>query len=197
VRLDLEQALGAPVFEVPTLPPSVPGIRLFEALRARLRAAGGRLVVGQSVIGGQGEHGRLEAVIVASAARMVAYRATSFVLATGGLASGGLELDSHGRVRETILDLPVAGAPDREQGLFSPGYFDEHPVARAGLAVDERLRPLDAEGHPVFENVHAAGAVLAGALPWREQSGNGISLATGYAAAEAVLAGVRQLEAAV
>ena len=35
---DLEQRLGAPVFEIPTLPPSVPGMRLFEILRAALRA---------------------------------------------------------------------------------------------------------------------------------------------------------------
>jgi anaerobic glycerol-3-phosphate dehydrogenase len=35
--------------------------------------------------------------------------------------------------------------------------------------------------------VHAAGATLAGAEPWREASGNGISLATGFAAAQAIL----------
>ena len=31
------------------------------------------------------------------------------------------------------------------------------------------------------------GATLAGAVPWREASGNGLSLATGYAAASAIL----------
>ena len=35
---DLEQRLGRRVFEIPTLPPSVPGMRLYEILRAALRA---------------------------------------------------------------------------------------------------------------------------------------------------------------
>jgi anaerobic glycerol-3-phosphate dehydrogenase len=35
--------------------------------------------------------------------------------------------------------------------------------------------------------VVVAGATLAGAAPWREASGNGISLATGYAAARTIL----------
>jgi glycerol-3-phosphate dehydrogenase subunit B len=56
------------------------------------------------------------------------------------------------------------------------------------VAVDDTLRPTDLEGAPRFENLHAAGATLAGAAPWREASGNGISLATGYAAAGAILA---------
>jgi len=42
-------------------------------------------------------------------------------------------------------------------------------------------------GEPVYENLHAAGATLAGAVPWREGSGNGLSLASGYAAASAIL----------
>ena len=34
-----------------------------------------------------------------------------------------------------------------------------------------------------------SGATLAGAVPWREASGNGLSLASGYAAASAILGG--------
>ncbi|MCZ7542112.1 MAG: hypothetical protein M5R40_00570 [Anaerolineae bacterium] len=36
VQAVLADALGAPVFEITTLPPSVPGMRLYHALRARL-----------------------------------------------------------------------------------------------------------------------------------------------------------------
>jgi glycerol-3-phosphate dehydrogenase subunit B len=39
----------------------------------------------------------------------------------------------------------------------------------------------------VHPNVHAAGALVAGAVPWRELSGNGLALATGLAAADAIL----------
>jgi glycerol-3-phosphate dehydrogenase subunit B len=185
---ELQDALERPVFEVPTLPPSVSGLRLFERLKERLRVAGGRLVVGDRVVRGEVAGRRLESVLAEGAARPLAFRARSFVLTTGGFASGGLELDSYGHVRETALDLPVAGSPKRGERPFLPGYFDDHPIARAGLAVDELLRPVDAEGRPFAENLHAAGAILAGAVPWREQSGNGIALATGYAAATAILA---------
>jgi glycerol-3-phosphate dehydrogenase subunit B len=55
------------------------------------------------------------------------------------------------------------------------------------VPVDNSLRPIDADGRPHYENLYAAGATLAGAVPWQEGSGNGLSLATGYAAAAAIL----------
>ena len=184
---DLEARLGHPVFEVPTLPPSVPGIRLFEAMTSALRRAGARLVVGSTVDGTKTNGARVEGVVAHTAGRPLTYPARSFVLATGGFASGGLELDSSGNVRETVFELPVAGLPGPDQPRFEHGYFDEHPLSRAGVAIDERMRPVNADGGPVYENLYAAGATLGGAVPWREGSGNGISLASGYAAASAIL----------
>jgi len=183
---ELEQRLERRVFEVPTLPPAVPGIRLFEALKTALRKAGGRLVIGDAILGAETAGSRVAAVVAESAVRPLSYRARSFVLASGGFASGGIELDSYGSVREAVFGLPVAGVPEAGSPKFAPRYFDAHPLARAGVAVDELLRPVDRDGKVVYENLHAAGAVLAGAVPWREKSGNGISLATGFAAAAAI-----------
>jgi glycerol-3-phosphate dehydrogenase subunit B len=183
---DLERRLGHPVFEIPTLPPSVPGMRMFAALREGIRRAGGRIVIGTEVTGA--EHaGKLVGALHARAAnRQVTYPADWFVLASGGFASGGLELDSRWRGRETVLGLPVAGVPAAGEERFSPRYFDTHPLARAGVATDAELRPLDEHGARVYENVLVAGATLAGAEPWREKSGDGISLASGYRAAELI-----------
>jgi glycerol-3-phosphate dehydrogenase subunit B len=50
---DLEQGLGRPVFEVPTLPPSVPGMRVFNVLTDALRRAGGTLVLNNIVTGAE------------------------------------------------------------------------------------------------------------------------------------------------
>jgi glycerol-3-phosphate dehydrogenase subunit B len=187
VHRELEERLRNTVFEIPTLPPSIPGMRLFDALKRALRRAGGRLVLGQPVIGAETNGRRVEAVVTQTAARRAFYRARSFVLATGGFAAGGLELDAAWTVRETVFGLPVAGVPPPGEARFLPGYFDRHPLARAGLDVDARLRPLGPRGRTAYENLHAAGATLAGAEPWREASGNGISLASGFAAAEAIL----------
>jgi glycerol-3-phosphate dehydrogenase subunit B len=194
---ELEQRLGRPVFEVPTLPPSVPGMRLFAILREALRRAGGRVILNAVVTGAERDGGvaerdggRVSALRVRVGLREERRGCDWVVLASGGFASGGLELDSRWTARETALGLPVAGVPAPGEERFRPGYFDDQPMARAGVAVGPDLRP---EGH---ENVLVAGATLAGAEPWREKSGDGISLATGHRAAELVLDGVRQPAAA-
>jgi glycerol-3-phosphate dehydrogenase subunit B len=113
------------------------------------------------------------------------------VLASGGLAAGGIRIDSYGKIREAVFDLDLAGVPAAGgRPRFLPAYLEEQPIDRIGLEVDEQLRPTDADGAPRYENLHAAGATLAGAVPWREASGNGISLATGWAAG-AILLGKR------
>jgi glycerol-3-phosphate dehydrogenase subunit B len=109
------------------------------------------------------------------------------VLATGGFASGGLQVDSYGRIREAVFDAAVFGLPAAGGPRFLPEYLEEQPLDRVGVAVDGRFRPTSGDEGPAYENLYAAGATLAGAVPWREGSGNGLSLATGYAAAAAIL----------
>jgi glycerol-3-phosphate dehydrogenase subunit B len=184
---ELQDRLGAPVFEVPTLPPSIAGIRLYGALRERLRRLGGRIVIGAPAIGAERDGPRVRAVLAASSARASRFEAPWFVLATGGVSAGGIEMDSHGAVREVVLDLPLSHVDGAGGQRFAPVYLDEQPFARAGVGVDAALRPVDGEGRRVLDNVVVAGAALAGAVPWREASGNGLALATGHAAAATIL----------
>jgi glycerol-3-phosphate dehydrogenase subunit B len=185
---DLQERLGRPVFEVPTLPPSVPGMRVFRTLRDRLRGLGGRIILNSEAIGAaRGDGDRVESVEARAAGRTVRYRARWIVLATGGVASGGIVLDSRWQARETVLGLPLAGGVDPGAERFSPRYFDEHPFNAVGVAVDDGLRPVAPGGGRAAENVLVAGATLAGARPWKEKSGDGISLATGHRAAEIIL----------
>jgi glycerol-3-phosphate dehydrogenase subunit B len=182
----LESRLERRVFEVPTLPPSIAGIRLFDSMTAALRAAGVRVVLGATAVGATARDGVIDAVSVTNASGTVSYPAQSVVLASGGFASGGLQLDSRGSTRETIFDLPLIGVPGAAAVRFASGYFDDQPLAGSGVAVDERMRPVGGGGTPVYGNLHAAGAIIGGAVPWKEKSGTGISIATGYAAAEAI-----------
>ena len=187
VWTELQQAVGRPVFEIPTaVPPSVPGLRLARALQDRLRRAGGRFVLGAMATGPELSDGKLAGVRIRSSARVMPRLCRWVVLATGGLASGGIEVDTAGTARELALGLPVH-APGPDQAGFLPGYLDEHPMETVGLRVDATLRPVGPDGDPVYPNVYAAGAVIGGARPWREKSGDGISLSTGYLAAEAIL----------
>ncbi|MGH9186954.1 MAG: glycerol-3-phosphate dehydrogenase subunit GlpB [Acidimicrobiales bacterium] len=184
---ELQDALGRPVFEVSTLPPSVPGIRLAGALESAVRRAGGRVLIGCEVVDRQVSARRVEAVFLQSSARRIEVRPEAVVLATGGLLTGGIELGSDDAVRETVFDLPLRGVPADHASMFSSRYFGPHPFSLAGLAVDERMRPVDAGGSAVYDNLYAAGAVLGGAESWREKSGEGISLGTGFKAAEEIL----------
>jgi glycerol-3-phosphate dehydrogenase subunit B len=191
VLADVEHRLGRRVFEIPTLPPSVPGMRLYEILRSALRAAGGRLVMGGEVVSCDRDGDRVTAVSTHAAGRDLTYVAPWFVLASGGFASGGIELDSHWVTHERVLGLPLRGVPAQGEPRFVGTYLDEQPLARVGVAVDSDLR---AEG---VENVLVAGAALPGAIPWREGSGEGIALTSGYRAAQVVGAQVSPTAATV
>jgi glycerol-3-phosphate dehydrogenase subunit B len=183
---DLEQRLERPVFEIPALPPSVPGIRVYRALKEALRRAGARIVLNAVVTGAERTNGEVQAVRARIAARERSYAGRAFVLATGGISAGGVEMDSRWNLRETALGLPLANVPGPDAPRFEADYFGSQPLSRVGVAVDERLRPVDADGNRAADNVFVAGASLAGAEPWREKSGDGVSLATGHRAGELI-----------
>lgn len=182
VLTGLESRLGRRVFEIPGLPPSVPGMRLFEILRQALLEAGGRLALGAGVVAHRREGERVLSVDTATAGSDTTYEADAFVLASGGFHSGAITLDSHWQARELLLDLPLRGVPGPHEPRFVAAYFDEQPLARAGVAVDDELR---AQG---TANVYVAGASLPGSVAWREASGEGIALASGYRAAQVAAA---------
>jgi glycerol-3-phosphate dehydrogenase subunit B len=177
---ELQDRLGHPVFEIPTLPPSAPGMRVYNALYAALRAAGGRVVLGAEVVAGEREGDRVTEVRSHASGHDHVYRANWFVLATGGFASGALTLESDWRPRETVLGLKLTGVPGPGEPRFASDYFAEQPMSRAGVAVGSSLV---AEG---TENVLVAGASLPGAEPWREGSGDGIAVASGHFVAQHV-----------
>jgi glycerol-3-phosphate dehydrogenase subunit B len=186
--LDVQDRLARPVFEVPTLPPSVAGIRLFNALRDAFVREGGRLLLGTTVAAAETNGDVVTQVVMqAAAARPTPIEARWFVLATGGFAEGALSLDSYGEVHESVFGLAVSAVPAAGEPRFVPRYFDDQPMARAGITVDEHFRPLDVEGNVAFSNLFAAGAALGGAEPWRELSGSGLALASGFAVASMIV----------
>ncbi|MGP8161853.1 MAG: anaerobic glycerol-3-phosphate dehydrogenase subunit GlpB [Candidatus Dormibacteria bacterium] len=191
VHADLERRLGVPVFEIPGLPPSLPGLRLFDCLRRALRSAGGRLILGSSALSATLARDAVSSVTITQASRPVEVSAGFYVLATGGFATGGIIRERDGALREPVFGLAVHGLAPGEPP-FREEYLGEHPLDRVGLRTDGDGRPLGPAGAPHAANLYAAGAVLAGALPWREKSGEGLSLATGWHVAEAILAGRRE-----
>ncbi|MEO8229394.1 MAG: FAD-binding protein [Chloroflexota bacterium] len=169
-------------FEVPLVSPSVPGLRLYAALRSALRRRGGRLVIGEPVAGVTVEQRRVTSVAMTAAARERVIPTGTLVLATGGIAGGGLIGRADGRLVEPLLDLPVE-APPAERWL-SPDPFDPagHPLEAAGIRTDADLRPVDAGGSIVLDNVVVVGSLLAGQRYLSERCGDGVAIASGHRA---------------
>ena len=181
---DLSEKLGLPVFEIPLLPPSVPGMRLHDVLVAALRAAGGRIIVGPRVTGWLPDPAERQARVLGVAAETAGgprrYAAGSVILATGGFRHGGLTAPAAGQARESVFDLPVATGSD----WFAPLYWGAQPYARFGVRVNASMQPVAAGGEPIYQNVWAAGGLLAGADRRGEGSREGIDLASAWKAVE-------------
>lgn len=174
---DLAARVGAPVIEAATAPPSVPGLRLFAAYRARLDALGVRWQLGFPATGAERDGDRVTAILTEGAARPLRIRCDEVVLATGGVAGRGVVAARDGRLSEPVLGLPVEGFPSRLDYLAA-SPLDPHPLARAGIRVDGHLRPLGADGAPLLTNVRVIGDQLAAHDPTADGSREGVALAT-------------------
>jgi len=181
VRVALQERLGADVFEVPMGPPSLPGLRLEDALFEALDEAGASIETGNPVVDYEVDgEGRVERVYVERNGARIPNSADQYVLATGGLVGKGVESD-RGRVYEPVFDCHVPHSEDRYD-WFETEAFGDHSFARFGVRTDEELRPTAGDGAVEFENLRAAGSVLGGYDFAAEKSGSGVSIATGYAA---------------
>ncbi len=177
VLADLESALGKKVFEISTLPPSVPGRRLFEALKANLLANGGEFLLGINVVDGEISGGRVTHIRTESASRLLTHRADTFVLATGSIFGGGVDTALNGSAHEPIFGLPVLAPSDRHQ-WFTQKFTGGQPVAEAGVRVNARMNPVQDDGSVIAENLFIAGAQLAG-FSWTDgRTGGGVALAS-------------------
>lgn len=182
VAAALRDQLGADIFELPIVPPSIPGMRLHRILTAAIRDAGGRVDDGMEALDLVAEDGRIVGVETESAGRTHRTRGDAFVLATGGILGGGIVGDQTGALREVVAGLEVTGPHERKAWVSRDFDAPEgHPVFRSGISVDRELRPLDG-GVPSQDNLFVAGSLIAGADAVRERSVDGIAYTTGRVA---------------
>lgn len=177
---ELEAASGCRLIEFAGMPPAVTGFRLRRLLLAHLKGLGVTLIEQAPVVRAVVEGRRCQALVTRQPDRERQYRAKAFVLATGGFLGGGLAA-TEGGVKETVFDLPVA-APADLSAWSSPELLSPlpQPFACFGLAADDQLRPLTADGEVLLKNVYFAGSNLAGCDYAFEKSGNGVAVVSGY-----------------
>ncbi|WDP85552.1 MAG: FAD-binding protein [Desulfobacter sp.] len=187
LRKTLEKALGKPVFEIPGLAPSLPGMRIKEGFASRIQDHGV-----------QRFSGRVNRVTMDSLGRFCfkvtqgmdswQIRANTLVLATGRFLGQGLGVNQEGRIKEPLFDLPVTQTDQRSQWL-NPDFFNGqgHPVNRAGIETDEFFRPLDGKGKVFHPGLYTVGTIIAYQDWKREKSGSGISISMAYKAVSHLL----------
>ncbi len=184
----LQKRLPAAPFEMPLVPPSVPGIRLYTALRAAVIRAGGRVQIGEMIERVEHDGRRVTAVVSAAAVRTYTVRTGALVLATGGIAGGGLVAERDGRLLEPLLGLTVEAPPADDWLLVDAFDPAGHPLELAGIRTDAELRPVAADGASLFDNVRVAGSLLAGQRYVRDRCGDGVALTSGWRAARSLTA---------
>lgn len=188
VRSTVSDSIGADVFEIPTGPPSIPGMRLATQLTRSLQEEGGRFHTGAAVVDFETDGERIDRVQVDRNDSLVPYEADEYILATGGLVGKGIRA-SRERVREPVFDCWVS-QPDDRYDWFVDEVFGEQPYPRFGVSIDETLRPQNQSGAVEYPNLRAAGSVIGGYDFGAELSGSGVSIATGWDAGSRAGGGV-------
>jgi len=105
-----ERALDCPLCELPTLPPSVPGLRLFHALEAHLRKIGVEVFSGFSVNRLDLGEGRCTGVWIDTPARPLHLLSEAVILASGQFSAGLLGAEFFG-TDGWLRPITRSGAP--------------------------------------------------------------------------------------
>lgn len=179
---ELEARTGCTIKEVATMPPSLIGMRMQEALKRRFLALGGTFLTSERVLGARYDGDRVVGVHSQNGDDQL-FEADHFVLASGSFFSRGLE-SRLGGIREPIFDADVLSLPERD-AWAGRRLFDHHPFMGFGVKTDDQLRVL--RGGKPLANLYGAGSVLAHYDPVREGSGSGVAVATGWQAAGHIL----------
>ena len=178
VKKDLEEIIGGKVFEIPILPPSIPGMRVFRHFREWLIQREVTFLLGHSVSKAILHGKRCEGIEVSHPPLSQSYFADRFILATGRFIGGGLRGDEE-KLFEPLFNLPVLQPGSREH-WFTNSFFNGHPIHQAGILTDPSFQPVNQKGEQLLDNVWIAGSILAGHDCIQEKSREGIEIATGY-----------------
>jgi glycerol-3-phosphate dehydrogenase subunit B len=184
VHADMQRLTGLSIFEIPTLPPSVPGVRLRELMEQSLPRIGVTLIAQHKVtalrLGSDGAQLDLR-----DSFGPICIHSRAVVLATGRFLGGGLEAHPDA-IHEPLLGLPVT-QPAGRADWYRERYTDVrgHPIHRAGIETDAACRPLGRDGQPFSECLFAAGSILAHHDWIRSRSGAGIAIASAWQAVRA------------
>src|SRR5205085_11673131 len=147
VHVEFEKETGHPVFEIPTVPPSVLGLRLFDRLRRHLQETGIEMIWAAPAHEAEVSDGQCRRIFLKSAGREMPIDARAYVLALEDTVDGALRAGVHSMVdpffHEALAhhEMPTERT---DESLFKP-----QPYASIGYHVTRRLQPSDDAGRPL------------------------------------------------
>jgi glycerol-3-phosphate dehydrogenase subunit B len=190
VLRQLEEQLGLPVFEIPGLPPSIPGIRLHNIFTSAIQTLHGSINNGMSVTNAITQSKMVVAVTSEAAAKNITHPAKHFILATGGILGGGIIVNNDGYAQDTVFNIAIEIPPSPSDWFYDQFLSTEsHPIHTKGLPIDLAFHPIDKADQLIYQNLYAAGNIIGNCDPIRECSVEGIALASGYKIVENISKG--------
>lgn len=182
IPAQLQHALPCALNFIPTLPPSVPGMRMHNALARYFRQTGGIIMEGDAVTGVTRSEAGLHQVWTRNHGD-IALKARHVVLASGSFFSNGLVAERQ-RVREAIFDLDLLDYA--ANGDWShPDFFHAQPWQSIGVKTNARLQP--SRNGETLDGVYAIGTVLGGFDPITQGCGGGVCAITALHAAQQII----------
>lgn len=175
----IRETLPIPIYCLPTMYPSVPGIRMENALTQAFLDAGGTLLAGDTVTQAEIEGSKVRCIYTHNHDNMP-LKANNYVLATGHIFSKGLVADAD-KISEPIFGSDVVYDADRMDWSL-PDLFAKQPFMAYGVKTLDSMQVVrQGKG---MDNLFAAGSILAGQSSIAEQSGAGVAIMSAMEVAE-------------
>ena len=186
----LEKMTNLDIFEIPMMPPSIPGLRLKNAFEQQLvknntkkqsldtstrflsqaKIKFLRMNENEFILNAVNQN--METII----------KAKCVILASGRFQSGGLYAHRK-KILERVFNLPIY-QPEHRNLWHHRDFFEKqgHQINTSGVETDNVFRPVDANGSVIHKNLYAAGTILAHNDWTRLKSGSGVSALSAFTA---------------
>ncbi|SQD80631.1 glycerol-3-phosphate dehydrogenase subunit GlpB [Moritella yayanosii] len=180
--------------EVPTMPPSMLGIRLEETMIDLFIKAGGMLLKGDQVTHGDmiedysSNHNNGELILKRIYTRnleSMPLTADNYIFASGSFFNKGL-IAHHDKLQEPVFNLDMNSIQARNT-WYNPQFFaaNSQPFLSLGIKTNHKFNPMLAG--KVVNNLFCAGSNIGGYDPIAEGCGSGVAISTGYHAVNQLL----------
>ncbi len=180
----LEEMTGLDCFEIPGMPPSLPGLRLKNAFEKQL-VHNQVTFLNNSKIQSHGIQNDQFVLNAATQNMDTQITTKGVILASGRFQGGGLHAKREA-ITETIFNLLVC-QPEKRNQWYHLNFFNPkgHAINQAGIETDHTFRPVNKDKTPVFNRLYAAGSILAHNDWVRLKSGSGVSCVSAFTAVNA------------